>query len=181
MTCYISSGVAQGQCDVGTGSIKKIWVVGGSQLGNTGYTYDATDQITGATSATGTVLYGFNLRRGVSSLTQNINKNYENGTLFFEQLLNIVLYKYDATKRDLIYQMALNDDLQVIALDQNDTYYMLGEINGMSLGGTATTGTALADRNGFELTFTGQEPAPSRVIDTDGTLVDVFTEATVVD
>ena len=181
MSCYISAGIASSNCDVGVGGIKKVWVVGGSDKGLTGFTYNDAGSITGSTSASGTTLYGFNLKRGVSSLTQNINKNYENATLFFEQVLNIVLYKYDEDKRDLIYQMGLNDDLQIIAQDNNDVYYMLGEVNGMALGGTALTGTALADRNGFELTFTGQEPAPARVVVTDGTLVDVFTEATVVD
>lgn len=56
---------------------------------------------------------------------------------------------------------------------------MVGQVNGMYLSaGVAGTGTALGDRNGFELTFSGQEPVPARVI--NGALGTVFTGATIV-
>lgn len=171
-TCYITSGVAQGQCDVSTGGIKKIYVIGGGGS-ITGVTYDSNDQITGATASGTTTLYGFNLKRGVSSLTQTVTKSYENGTLFFQQDLLITLYKYDYEKRNLLLLLAQNDDLQIVAVDQNDTQYWLGSANGMAISaGTATSGLALADRNGFEITFSGQEPEPAYVI--SGALSDVF-------
>lgn len=167
MGCYITSGVAQGACDVSTGGIKKIYVVGGGGS-ITGVTYDSEDRITGATATTGTTLYGFNLKRGVSSLTQTVNKSYENGTLFFQQDLMITLYKYDYEKRNLLLLLAQNDELQIVAVDQNDTQYWLGSVNGMAISaGTATSGLALADRNGFEITFSGQEPEPSYIIEGD--------------
>ena len=56
---------------------------------------------------------------------------------------------------------------------------MLGQTNGMYLsGGSAATGTAYGDRNGYELIFTGQEHEPARVI--SGDLASVFTGATIV-
>jgi hypothetical protein len=73
--------------------------------------------------------------------------------------------------------MAQNDEMYIIAIDQNDTQYALGEVNGLYLSaGVAGTGLALGDRNGAELTFTGQEPVPARVI--DGVLGTVFSAAT---
>lgn len=163
MSCYITSGVQNDSCGVGVGGIKKIYIAGGGEI--TGFTYDANDQITGmTTSTTGTTLYTFELKRGVNSLTQTITKNYENGTLFFEQVLNIVLYKMDKDKRNQILLLAVNDFLQVIAEDNNGILYFLGKVNGMTLSGTAETGTALADRNGFALVLTGQEPEPADLI-----------------
>lgn len=164
-TCYISSGVACSTCDVSTGGTKKVYIVGGGSI--TGFTYDSTDQITGFTATTGATIYEFCLKRGVSSLTQTITKSYENGTLFYEQVLNIVLYKMDKDKRNLILLLAVNDFLQIIAEDNNGVLYFLGEVNGMSLSGTAETGTALADRNGFALTFTGQEPQLASILSPD--------------
>jgi YD repeat-containing protein len=61
MSCYISSGIQLG-CSDGIGGIKKIYIVGGGGS-VTGYTYDADGAITGATSTTGTTLYGFELKR----------------------------------------------------------------------------------------------------------------------
>jgi len=181
MSCYISSGVQLG-CSDGIGGIKKIYVVGGAGVDNggvTGFTYDADGAITGATSAASTTLYGFELKRNTSSLSQNVTKSFENGTIFFEQVLTAILFKYDQDKRNQLKVLSQNDDIQIIAIDQNDVQYLLGQVNGMYLsGGSAATGTAFGDRNGFELIFTGQEHEPARVI--DGSLASVFTGASIV-
>ena len=176
MSCYISSGIALG-CSDGIGGIKKVYIVGG--VGEvTGFTYSASGAITGATSSTGTTLYGFEVKRNTSSLSQNVTKSFENGTIFFEQVLTIVAYYYDQDKRNLLKTLSQNDQIQIVAIDQNDVQYMLGQVNGMFLsGGSAATGTALGDRNGFEFVFTGQEQEPARVI--TGALATVFTGASI--
>lgn len=171
MSCYISSGVQLG-CSDGIGGIKKIYVVGGGGA-VTGYTYDADGAITGATSTTGTTLYGFELKRNTSSLAQNVTKSFENGTIYFEQVLTAIMFKYDQEKRNQLKILSQNDNIQIIAIDQNDVQYLLGQVNGMYLsGGSAATGTAFGDRNGFEMIFTGQEQEPARVI--VGALASVF-------
>jgi hypothetical protein len=178
MPCYISSGLELG-CSDGIGGIKKIYIVGGATGEVTGLTYNATGAITGATSVTGTSIYGFELKRNTSSLSQNVTKSFENGTIYFEQVLTAVFFKYDQDKRNQVKILSQNDAIQIIAIDQNDVQYYLGQVNGMYLsGGSAATGTALGDRNGFELTFTGQEQEPARVI--TGALATVFTGATIV-
>ena len=177
MSCYISSAVALG-CSDGIGGIKKIYVVGGGGS-VTGYTYDVDGAITGATSTSGTTLYGFELKRNTSSLSQNTTKNFENGTIFFEQVLTAILFKYDQDKRNQLKVLSQNDNIQIIAIDQNDVQYNLGQVNGMYLsGGSAATGTAFGDRNGFEMIFTGQEHEPANTI--IGALASVFTGASIV-
>ena len=176
MPCYITSGEALG-CSDSIGGIKKVYIVGGGGE-VTGYTYNTSGAITGATSTSGTTLYGFELKRNTSSLTQNVTKSYENGTVYFEQILEVVLFKYDQEKRDKMKVLAQNDNLQIIAIDQNDVQYLLGQVNFSYLsGGAATSGLALGDRNGFSLTFTAQEAEPARVI--TGTLASVFSGATI--
>lgn len=180
MACIITSGIALG-CSDSIGGIKKIYIVGGtgSTPSVTSVSYDADGAITGSTVATGTTIYGFELKRNTSSLAQNVTKSFENGTVYFEQVLTAVFYKYDQDKRNQLKLLSQNDELQIIAVDQNDTQYYLGEINGMYLsGGSSNSGTALGDRNGFEFIFTGQEKDPARVI--DGALATVFTGATIV-
>jgi len=169
MSCYISQGISLNECSDSIGGIQSIFVAGGTGTttgGLTGFSYNGDDQITGITGTAGTTLYKFSLKRGTSSLTQNIQKSFENGTVFFEQVLEAVMFKYDADKRLIIQNLAQKDNLQVIAVDQNNTYYMLGQVRGMFISaGAATTGLALGDRNGANLTFTGQEDVPARVID----------------
>jgi hypothetical protein len=171
MSCFITSGEELG-CSDSIGGIKKVYIVGGGGE-VTGYTYNAAGAITGATSTTGTTLYGFELKRGVSSLTQTLNKSYENGTVFFTQELTISLYKYDTAKRDKLKVLSQNDTLQIIAIDQNDTQYLLGQTNFSFLSaGDATSGQSLGDKNGFSMTFQAQEAEPARVI--IGALATVF-------
>jgi hypothetical protein len=177
MSCYISSGVQLG-CSDGIGGIKKIYIVGGGGS-VTGYTYTVDGAITGATSTAATTLYGFELKRNTSGLVQNVQKNFENGTIFFDQVLTAVFFKYDQTKRDQVKILSQNDQIQIIAIDQNDTQYLLGQINGMYLsGGNAGTGVQFSDRNGFSLEFKGQEHEPANTI--VGALASVFTGANIV-
>jgi hypothetical protein len=165
MSCYISSGLQLG-CSDGIGGIKKIYIIGGDGGDITGVTTNNTDgSITGFTSTTGTTVYGFSLKRNTSSLAQNTTKNFENGTIYWEQVLTAVFFKYDQDKRNQLKILGQNDQIQIIAVDQNDVQYYLGQVNGMYLsGGSAATGTAYGDRNGFEMIFSGQEPQPANVI-----------------
>ena len=176
MSCYISSGVQLG-CSDGIGGIKKIYIVGGGGS-VTGLTYNGDGAITGATSTSGTTLYGFELKRNTSSLSQNTTKSFENGTIYWEQVLTAVFFKYDQDKRNQLKILGQNDELQIIGIDQNDVQYYLGQTNGMYLsGGSAATGVNYGDRNGFEMIFTGQEPQPANTI--DGALASVFAGASI--
>lgn len=181
MSCYITQGISLNTCSDSIGGIKEIYIAGGTGTtvgGITGFTYDSDDQITGGTFAAGTVLYKIELKRGTSSLTQNIQKSYENGTIYFEQVLTAVMYKYDKDKRQMIESLGNNDNLQIIAVDMNGAQYMLGQVRGMYISaGSMTSGLALADRNGAEITFTGQEPVPARLI--EGGLTSVFSGITI--
>jgi hypothetical protein len=174
MSCYISSGVDLG-CSDGIGGIKSIWVLGAS--GSTVPSVSAvsitgsTGPITGITGQG--VWYNFQLKRNTSSLSQNTTKNFENGTIFWEQVLTAILFKYDQDKRNQLLVLGQNDQIQIVAVDQNDVAYYLGQVNGLYLsGGSAATGTAFGDRNGFELIFTGQEAEPANVV--NGALPTVF-------
>jgi hypothetical protein len=174
MSCYISSGVDLG-CSDGIGGIKSIWV-----LGQTGSTLPSVSSV-GITGTTGPITgitgqgvwYNFQLKRNTSSLSQNTTKNFENGTIFWEQVLTAILFKYDQDKRNQLLVLGQNDNIKIVAVDQNDVSYYLGQVNGMYLsGGSAATGTAFGDRNGFELIFTGQEADPANVV--SGVLPTIF-------
>lgn len=179
MSCFIQSGITIG-CSDGLGGIKKIYIVGGSATAEvTGFTYDADGAITGTSSTSGTTLYGFDVKRNTSSLVQTVTKSFENSSVFFEQVLTVVFFKYDQDKRNILRALSQNDNLQIVAIDQNDVQYMVGQVNGMYLsGGDANSGTALGDGNKLNMIFSGQEPEPARVI--EGALASVFAGASIV-
>ena len=166
-TCYISSGIQIG-CSDGLGGIKKVYIEGGTGT-TTGYTYSTDGTVTGATSTSGVTLYGFDVKRNTSSLVQTVTKSFENGSIYFDQVLTLVFYKYDQDKRNQLKILSQNDFIQIIAIDQNDVKYLLGQVNGMYLsGGDANSGTAFGDGNKFSFVFSGQELEPARVIGGSG-------------
>jgi hypothetical protein len=174
MSCYISSGVDLG-CSDGIGGIKSIWVLGASGATAPSVSGVAITGTTGPiTGITGSgVWYNFQLKRNTSSLSQNTTKDFANGSIYWEQVLTAVLFKYDQDKRNQLLVLGQNDQIQIVAVDQNDVNYYLGQVNGLYLsGGSAATGTAFGDRNGFELIFTGQEAEPANVV--SGTLSSIF-------
>lgn len=165
MSCYITSGI-QLSCADSIGGLKSIWILGGSGNTITAINKDDIGQITGVTGS-GT-LYNFQLKRNTSSVTQTVTKNFTNGTVYFAQALKAVFYKYDQDKRNQVKFLSQNDAVKIIAEDQNGVYTFLGEVNGLYLsGGSAATGTAFGDRNGFELDWTGEEHEPMSVISGD--------------
>ncbi len=176
MSCFISSGIELG-CSDGLGGIKKVYILGGSTGATiSGLTYNASGEITGATGS-GT-LYGFEVKRNTSSVVQTTTKSFENSSVYWEQVLTMVAFKYDQDKRNLLKILGQNDDLKIVAIDQNDTQILLGQVNGMYLsGGDANSGTALADGSKYTFIFSGQEPEPARVI--DGALASVFSGFTI--
>lgn len=177
MSCFINSGASL-DCADSVGGIKTVYILGGTDASVDELTIGTEGEITGI-EGSGT-FYKFELKRNTSSLTQNLVKSYENGTVYFEQMLEMVLYKYDVDKRNQVLLLAQNDNLKVIAVDQNDVQYYLGEVRGMFLQtGEITSGLNLGDRNGFTLTFMAEEPQLARVIDgviagdPDGVLVGI--------
>jgi len=165
MSCYISSGVSFG-CSDSLGSLKTVWILGDVSHDVTAVAVDAQDAITGFTG-TGT-WYKFDVKRNTSSLTQVINKSFENGTVFYSQDVVMAFYKYDADKRNVVKLLSQDDNLKVVVEDQNGTQYYLGEQNGLYVGsGQGETGLAVGDRNGFSINLTGQEPNLAKVYSSD--------------
>jgi len=172
MSCFLTSGQVLG-CADSIGGLKKVYIAGSTGSTGSGYftefEFNSDDAITGATGQTGTTLIGFELKRNTSSLTQNVVKSYENGTVYFEMLLEMSLFKYDVDKRNAMKVLSQNDTLQLIAIDNNNNYYMVGQVNKCYLqSGNATSGLALGDKNGFTWTFQAQEADPARLIDAAG-------------
>jgi len=70
----------------------------------------------------------------------------------------------DSAKRNEI-KLLSRAKLSVIIKDNNGIYWLMGETNGVRMtAGDNGTGTALGDRNGYSLSFQGQEPEPMAIV-----------------
>jgi hypothetical protein len=123
--------------------------------------YDpTTETVIGVTLKDGTPgipdAYKYELHMG-NDLTQNINSSAENGTLFFNQVLSLTLKKMTQEDNVEIRKIAAGRPY-VIVEDQMENLWLVGRINGASVtGGTAVTGNAYGDLNGYTLTIEGNE------------------------
>ena len=170
--CYISSGLEL-SCHDSLGSLKNVWILGGSGYTVNDVAVDASDAITGMTGNGN--FYKFELKRNTSGLVQTVNASFENGSLYYTQELTMVFNKLDIEKRAIIKVLATNPNLKVIVQDQNDTFHYCGETNGMFLAsGDASTGVAVGDRSGYSLVLSSEEKNMARIFDVS-TIADLDT------
>jgi len=176
-TCDITSGFTLG-CRDNVGGITNLYILSGS----IDTVDDASEGLISGITGSGE-FFKFELFRQTSDFSEAITSTPENGTVFYEQTLNAVFFKLQSATRNQVKVLAQNPDLKIIVETNNGTvdgvgrYWLLGQDRGMQLlSGTGATGVAFGDLNGYNLTFTGQEPSPSSEI--SGSLADALSGIT---
>ena len=116
-------------------------------------------------------LYRYTVPRGSTTANETITGNTDNGTLFYTPQVSMVLNKL--TKEDQ-NEIKLLGQTQVVIFCQlnaqlangHDVIIALGVSNAMSLNaGTADTGAAFGDRNGYTLQWDGIEANPFPMVE----------------
>jgi len=159
MACSLTITGRAFPCKTGVGGIKRVWV---SAYADQDWTAIANGAVTGVT--TGQTLFGFELTKNSGSLQQTVNSSIENGTVFFEQTLTMVMPLIDASSNDELYEL-MKGRLSVLVQDANDNLLIMGYNEGVEVsGGDVGTGTAKGDLNGYNLTFVAHEPLPAPLL-----------------
>lgn len=100
-----------------------------------------------------------------SNWTETINVSPENGTIYYEQVANMVLGANSQALRNIVEQLGHAGNIVVIVLDNNDRYWLIGDPTGKKVtylsGGDSNSGTALGDRNGYSLNITCRNNKPA--------------------
>ena len=164
MACNLTTGVAL-SCRESVGGIK------------TAYILDASGEAITVTEAAGVVsaisvgatsisslsadMFEFEQVKQTANLVETITASEENGTVFYQSVLNLVFNKLESAKLNALKVLAANSKLLIVVKDNNDKFWMIGNTNGATVsGGTSETGTAMGDRNGISIEFTGYHAAP---------------------
>lgn len=160
------AGIAR-DCVANVGGIKAVYMANYEDVATVTITANVVSAITMAASAK---FYAYYFNPNTSSFVTNIQANRENGTLYFESVLSLVFARQDASKRIEVNALA-EAGLMAIVQDNNDNYWLLGKDEPLLMtSGSAATGTARADRNGYELELTdAQKQMPFTV---DGSIVE---------
>ena len=169
--CDVTKGFQLG-CRDNTGGLKAIYILSGSISTintDTSGSIAINDNFGTITGITGSgVFYQFQLFRQTSNYGEELVATPENGTIVYNQTINAVFFKMQQSLRNQIRVLAQNPNLKIIIETQNGTsdgearWFLMGQVNGAQLlSGTAQTGTAFSDLNGYNLVFSGNEPNPA--------------------
>ena len=156
MSCNLVQGITFG-CRDNSGGVGKVWITDYDNI--TTITKNSGDTIT-SISGTG-VFYEFQLIRSTSEVTETINASLENGTIFYQQEIVMFFAKLEQYKRNIIKTLAQSFRLTIVFQDNNGSLFLLGEEYGAYVSaGSAVTGLALGDRQGYNITLQALEQQP---------------------
>lgn len=160
MACALTTGYKLG-CRDNVGGITEVRLIAFNSVTGT-IVFDASGMVTGAFPATS--FFKYEVPKGAGQFTETVNASTENGTIFYQQELTFPINRMTQLVRNELRLLGLNR-LMAIVTDRNGKYWLLGQSNGIDqTGGTAQTGTAMGDRGGYEMTFTGMEETPCREV-----------------
>jgi hypothetical protein len=164
MPCLMTSGYNDRTCTNGKGGIRSVLLFPVANYSGATLTANEITAIT----VTGETFH-YKLKSNLSSYTAPIQRSEENGTLWYEQALSMVLNSDTKELRSAIHLLAQNE-LACMVEKANGTYVMLGYEEGMKVsdGNEYTSGVAKSDRNGHLISLVSQEN--NEVPDVDATV-----------
>jgi hypothetical protein len=174
MSCFLDQDFVL-DCRTGsTGGLKQVWILGQSGYTISGYTTNANDEIT-SVSGVGT-WHSFQLPKQSASLTETIAVNDTAMSVTFQPSVTLNLPKLDYQLRKAFVDVVSLNDIYLVALDNNDRYWMVFlENGGVVMEGTLQSGQAYSDLNGATMVINGGEPTSIREIEVTTTIAAVFT------
>ena len=156
MACDINTGRLEA-CKDSIGGIRNIYI------GN----YDAaffdglTEDGTSVTALTAPItVYKFELRGDSNTFEETNENSRDNGTSFWTQSGAIVLKHQDAATQAVVKLLSYGRPY-IIVEDYNGNYRLAGAQNGCEVTSNTSTGGAMGDLNGYNLSFEGREKSPS--------------------
>ena len=154
MSCNLTTGYNDRSCTNGKGGIKSVILFPLSAIA-TGPSLTANEITT--LTVTGEV-FQYKLKSNLSSYTAPIRVNKDNGTLFYEQTLNMILASDTKELRAEIHLLAQNEVVCLIE-KADGTYVALGLDEGLQIndGSSYSSGVIKSDRNGHDLVLAGLE------------------------
>lgn len=159
MACALTSNYSL-DCRDSVGGVVEIYFI---ESGNIATITEASGNVSAITKASGKVFRKYEQDQDTAFFVENLNANVQNGTLYYQQELTIVLNKMQtATRNELL--LLLKNRLTAVVKDANGIYWLLGKTRSLNAtAGNTGTGTASGDRNGYTFTFSAMEPelAPS--------------------
>lgn len=157
MACLITKGRTE-PCKDTVGGIQAVYFIDFGDLGTISETNDEITAFGGTPTA-----FKYTLK-GNSSLEQTVTASRENGTTFYDQIVNLTFKKLSPESNQELALIAVARP-HIIVEDNNGNFMLVGKEFGADVnGGTVVTGAAMGDLSGYTLTLQGMEKKPANFI-----------------
>ena len=145
-SAYTMKGLAVG-CKDSIGGIKKAW------FAPYGVEISVASNVLDIDASDISAFKVYNFRKGTGSMTTTLNTSETAGNSFTTEV-NLQFLKQETAKRLEVLGLLMNET-QGVVKDGNDHYWFLGKDYPIEASaGTAETGQAMTDLNGYNLTLT---------------------------
>jgi hypothetical protein len=159
MACLITKGRTE-PCKDSVGGLQAVYFIDFGTLGDITYA-STSDEITAVAGSPTAYKY---VLKGNSSLEQTITSSRENGTTFYDQIVNLTLKKLSPESNDQLAVIAVARP-HVVVEDNNGNFFLVGSEFGADVnGGTVVSGAAMGDLSGYTLTLQGMEKKPANFL-----------------
>ena len=168
MACDISVGRLEA-CKDGISGLDAVYFINYGINYPTDVTFDTTPPTAGMEDVITAIagvdnLYKWELK-GANSFEQTIQTSRDNGTTFFEQAIVAQFKVLDVSTHKTVKLLAWGRP-HIVVRTRSGNYFMAGLERGCDVtAGTISSGTAMGDFNGYNLTFTGMENLPAPFLD----------------
>ena len=158
MPCTLTTGFSI-DCRDSIGGIEEVLI---SEFDNVDSYTITGGEVTALSQVVATNFFRYSLEKENGDFVTTENGSIENGTTFWETVLNFTMKKMQAATSEELRLLALNR-LVIIVKDNNAKYWAMGLTNAADKVGvtnTAASGQAFGDLNGYTLGFTSKENIP---------------------
>jgi hypothetical protein len=162
MSCDISRGKNLLSCKNAVSGLKAIYMAN----------FDDYDFVTESTPSGHTMtdlgtlaeVFKFELKNSANTFQQDITSSRDNGTTFFNQVLNFTLTKLSAEMEFQVKMMAWGRPI-IFVETNGGLFFSMGIEHGCEIAGNSQVQGTMDSLNGYVLTATGMEPAPIFYLD----------------
>lgn len=169
MSCELTQGYTI-DCRDNVGGIKTVYV---TELVNVESVTEASGVATAISMAGGKIFFTYEMVKETATASEKPTTNDANGTVFYDQSVDMQIRKQQASMRNEVVNLAKNR-LAFIILDRNGKYWLYGKNNGLEMQTSENAfGTAMGDFNGYKLKFMGKEESAAIEV-SSGVIADII-------
>jgi hypothetical protein len=157
MSCDITKCKNQLVCKDGISGLKAIYLANYDDYGFSGTSTESGHTLT----SIGTLaeVFKYELKNSANTFQQDITSSRDNGTTFFQQVVNFTLTKLSA---EMEYQvkMAAYGRPQIFVEMNSGQFFLMGLAHGCEIAGNSQVGGTMDSLNGYVMSATAMEKDP---------------------